>query len=256
MTGNAEAMNQLINNKNFKTPLHHGSEMGQIEVVDKIIAISTESVNLPDSEGMTPLHHCSQRGHIEVVNKILEISTESVNVQDKKGMTPLHISIVKGEFTIVKSILSEGNPSPANIFAIIISNGKTCLEMITEHGDLEIIQAVILLLGRTNINFQDDNQRTILHFCSQNGHIEVVNKILAISTESVNLSDSKGMTPLHHCSQNGHIEVVQRILRTSRSSLEISNSLGLSPWGSSIEGKQLETAKLLLPQTSLSSVYR
>jgi len=59
----------------------------------------------------------------------------------------------------------------------------------------------------------DDNRRTPLHFAASNGHVNVVNALLAAKAD-VNATDKHGKTPLHEAAlfQWDHRELAQALL--------------------------------------------
>ena len=55
---------------------------------------------------------------------------------------------------------------------------------------------------------------TPLHSAAQNGHLEVVNRLLEVSVDSKERS-SNGYTPLDSAARNGHLEVINQLLEAA-----------------------------------------
>jgi hypothetical protein len=76
-----------------------------------------------------------------------------------------------------------------------------------ERSDL----ANVLIKCGTNVNLQDMNNRTPLHFASQFGRHYTARLLLDHGADA-NALDNNHVTPLHLASQHGHLEIVQLLL--------------------------------------------
>ncbi|EEH57640.1 LOW QUALITY PROTEIN: uncharacterized protein MICPUCDRAFT_67229 [Micromonas pusilla CCMP1545] len=63
---------------------------------------------------------------------------------------------------------------------------------------------------------QDVEGRTALFFASANGHLEIVDILLASKADPT-MTNAQGNTALHWACVNGHEDVVVRLLRRARS---------------------------------------
>jgi len=59
-----------------------------------------------------------------------------------------------------------------------------------------------------DLNAKDNFGETPLHSASRNGHLKVVEQIVATEGDSSNANDNYGQTPLHYACEEGHLEVV------------------------------------------------
>merc|ERR1711916_324364 len=75
------------------------------------------------------------------------------------------------------------------------------------------------------------NGKTLLHKASFNGHVDVVNALLAHGVDaSINEKDNDGVTPLHGASFHGHVDVVNALLaHGGEASLNEKNNFGFTP---------------------------
>ncbi|TKY87938.1 hypothetical protein EX895_003034 [Sporisorium graminicola] len=87
------------------------------------------------------------------------------------------------------------------------------------YGDLEDLESTLSpLITPTNatdllgsIKNEDDN--TLLHYASANGHLEVVEYLLPYTNLPLSLAQNiSGNTPLHWAGLNGHLEVVKALV--------------------------------------------
>ena len=107
-------------------------------------------------------------------------------------------------------------------------------------GDIEATKD--LLNQKADINCQDDNGHTPLHFAAQKGCIEMV-KLLLKQGAMVNCRDCNGNTPLHFAAQKGCIEIVNLLLR--RGAMHKANRLHNSPYEVAIFYEHHEVASIL-----------
>jgi ankyrin repeat protein len=71
--------------------------------------------------------------------------------------------------------------------------------------------AKFLIECGTNVNSQDKNNRTPLHFALQFGHLDTARLLLDHGADA-NAVDSNHVTPIHLASQHGYLEIVKLLL--------------------------------------------
>ncbi|CAM9319273.1 unnamed protein product [Ectocarpus fasciculatus] len=71
------------------TCLHWASQLGQIDVIQELIAADAIELNAQDGNGWTPLMHACARGHRSVVGALLTAGA-SVDIESHDGRTALH----------------------------------------------------------------------------------------------------------------------------------------------------------------------
>ena len=83
------------------------AQIGNIEVVDRLLEMRGINVNLRNRKGTTPLIAAALEGNIEVVNRLLQNSKIDVNLQEKNGRSALMLAAAFGHFEVVESLLQE-----------------------------------------------------------------------------------------------------------------------------------------------------
>jgi ankyrin repeat protein len=80
------------------------------------------------------------------------------------------------------------------------------------------------------INYKDEtmNMNTALHMASGNGHVKIVELLLAVKDIDVNIVNNTGNTPLHYASFNGKKEIVE-LLIASKADPNVKNNVGSIP---------------------------
>jgi hypothetical protein len=73
-------------------------------------------------------------------------------------------------------------------------------------GHKDVVE--LLLANEANVNAEDGNDRTPLHWAAGAGHVDVVELLLARKAD-VNAKDNKGNTPLHFAAIKGQLDVVE-----------------------------------------------
>ena len=88
--------------------------------------------------------------------------------------------------------------------------GITPLHSAVQNGHLEIVE--ILIASGGLVNKASNNGNTPLYMASSKGHLEIV-KVLIASGGLVNEANNNGFTPLSVAQMNGHTEIVVFLLR-------------------------------------------
>ena len=87
------------------------------------------------------------------------------------------------------------------------------LRKASEHGHGAAVQSLLEHHASTDgfVNVTDEDGRTSLIYASRNGHLDVVQLLLAQGA-AVNQADNNGWTPLIFTSEKGHLDVAQLLL--------------------------------------------
>ncbi len=202
------------------------ASLGDIEAVKKHLATGTD-VNLMDEEyGAIPLHRAAGGGHKEVVALLITKGAD-VNIKDVDSETPLDWAESEEHKETADILRKHGGktgeelePSEANTEA---SLGESPMEVQAEATGFDVSDISIFLAADA-------------------GNIGAVKKHLA-SGENVNSQDPELATPLHYAASGGHKEVADFFIEKGATV----NALGVhgTPLDNAIRQNHTEVAELL-----------
>ena len=93
----------------------------------------------------------------------------------------------------------------------------------------------------------DDELRNVLHWATDGGHVDAVRALLQMQIVDVNSQDNEQMTPLHYASLCEHQEVLLSVLDTERQPLQIARLLVANGARWDIEDASGETPSNMAP---------
>ena len=174
-------------------------------------------LNAGEQTRMTPLHRASYVGHPEVVRILLEHGADPA-LQNTSGNVPLHFVSERchrdeNERLIVARLLLRGRYADVNAQD---SEGSTPLHFATYNRRPKIIQ--LLLAHGASAHIEDDRGRNPLHEMSpfhKEGDRDDALRCIQLLLEQgvdVNVRDRNHETPLHIASSNGSLEITQLLL--------------------------------------------
>jgi glycerophosphodiester phosphodiesterase len=171
-----------------RLPLHYAAQLGLVAVCEILIKFMREW------------------GYFNVENGI-----DAPEWQDGEGMAPLHLSVIGGHYLTTKTLLnSEGPPDQAT------RNWKSSavLAMATKSNFFRIVK--LLVDAGVDINWQDGVGETALHIAARFGHEECA-KILLEGTPNQKADTSLyekyfAWNPLHIAAVDGHLPIVNLLI--------------------------------------------
>ncbi|KAL4608753.1 receptor-interacting serine/threonine-protein kinase 4 [Arapaima gigas] len=97
------------------TPLHLAAQHGHLPTVKMLLEEKAD----PDSithAGRTACHLAAEEGHSDIVKELLQSCSETVNVPDQQGLTALQLAVRGGYTNIIHTLLSHGAQMPSPTF--------------------------------------------------------------------------------------------------------------------------------------------
>ncbi len=115
-------------------------------------------------------------------------------------------------------------------------------------GDKDVVKAC--LDAKNDINQANENGATPLLMAAQNGHVDVVNALLAKEGIELNKALPAGETPLYMAAENGHVEVVNALLAKEGIDLNKADQFGITPLIIATTNGHVEVIKVLLAEAN------
>ena len=213
-------VNGCNNNKgpnNRRTPLMIASRYGRVDVMTLLIKHGAD-VNIQDKEGETALHYAVDRhtpltlgsryGQVDVMTLLIKHRAD-VNLQDKNGETALHHAV---DYAVdIDSDVS------CEALRCLIEN-RSNVDAVSNNGCTSLMKAIpeasvvtFLTEHGANIDFQDKNGDTALHYAVRGYSLEVVTHLVTLGAS--HMCNNQGLTPLLLASDKGCSEVVEYLIK-------------------------------------------
>ena len=218
-TGNFKAVQALLTNDadiNLQdvegmTALMFAALNGMHDVV-KLLVDKGADVNLRSNKHReTSLMYAAGKGHLDIVKMLLDKGAD-VNLRSNKNKTAAdYTSTDSGIDYLLKNHkvtkAAQGGGAAGSAVTGISANNKELIDA-AERGDLKNVRKCIS--GGADVNVQNAQNTTALMLAAQNGHVNVVDVLIANKSD-VNLLSING-TALMHAAQNGHVNVVDVLI--------------------------------------------
>lgn len=162
------------------------------------------NVNVLDNNLSSPLHKASSFGSGTIVQALVRKGAH-LDLQNSDGQSPLHIAIDYSNLKIVKYFIKKG--ASTNLIDI---HGSSALHLASWTGDREIFD-LILENNTLDINTPDSDGMTCLALASEQGHTDIVSKLL--KNGATFMPDNSGETPLHKASASSHTKTLEVLLQ-------------------------------------------
>lgn len=173
-------------------------------------------LNRQNSQGKSSLDYLFSTGPddketnpstINAVLRVINSSNDDINNLDRDGKTTLFIAVEENSTNIVKDLLALGaNPN--------LKNFKTSMFPLSQaviNNNIRILQ--MLLDNEADINAQDNDGNTALHYAVSLGHANIVKKLLSVKTIQLNLKNSFDYTPLYMAVLRHNQEITSLLLK-------------------------------------------
>ena len=159
------------------------------------------------------------------INDIKEIN--NLNNRNNNNKNNLNIELLiyskKGYKEKILEIISYENMYDINYQN---ENGWTALHYACDEGNLKI--AEILIKDRCNVNIKNNDKKTPLHYSVSRGYFDIT-KLLIDNGGDLNCLDNENNNLIHLCSMNGHDELLSFLLNKNPELVYNKNVFGNTP---------------------------
>ncbi|XP_046555449.1 LOW QUALITY PROTEIN: inversin-like [Haliotis rubra] len=195
------------------TQLHAAAVNGDKPTLTRLVAACPQELDAGDQFGRSPLMFCVLADRLECAETLLKAGAQ-INLRDKGGRTALHWAAHKGNYRLMKMLVSKGADCREKD-----NEGQTALHLCTRHKLPKCMALLLRQLTPGEMDDQDNNKRTALHWAASYGNLEHV-KMLIKWDSNIGIPDTDGKTPLHWAASSRDrqaVSCVKLILETTPS---------------------------------------
>ncbi|KAK3756744.1 hypothetical protein RRG08_018466 [Elysia crispata] len=197
------------------TQVHAAAVNGDKQTLARLLAmaVASEELDVGDQFGRSPLMYCVLADRPDCAEILMKAGAQ-VNLKDKGGRTALHWAAHKGNLRLMKLLLTRGADCREKD-----NEGQTALHLCTRHKLPKVMALLLRQLTPGEIDDQDKNKRTALHWAASHGNLEHV-KMLIKQNSNIGIPDTEGKTPLHWAASSQDREAlscVKLVLETTPS---------------------------------------
>ncbi len=190
------------------TALYFAASQGHTAILSYLLD-NGASLNIQNKFKWTPLYVAADKGHTEVVKALLA-SGADVKPKDVDGYTALHAAASKGHAEIVKLLLANGaDPNAKN------NIGSTALDYAEQYPNVvKLLQDVTSVKAKsvktTSVKATPASVSTFTH-AAHAGKIDILKNYIKNGGD-VNVQEGDGWSALHYAAMKGNIEIVKFLL--------------------------------------------
>jgi ankyrin repeat protein len=218
------------------TPLQIAASYGLKELAELLITNGAD-VNAKDKSiwwksDWTPLRYAVERGHIELVQLLIDNGAR-LDDTNTHGQTLGDIALYTGRKRIAELLIANGIDATIHLSAYVGDRDKT--KSFLDSG--------------INVNLQDVQHSTPLHYAAKAGQSHVVQLLIGDGAE-INVKYSKDSdwvndSPLHYAAGEGHAEIVE-LLIANGAEVDATYEFGCTPLHWAADGGYKDVVELLL----------
>ena len=209
------------------TPLHEAcdtnSKLNSLEI-SKIVEIYGKGEIplevLKNDKKQTPLHLSAKCGRLEHAKALLRVKRNEIllNSEDDRGNRAVHTAAEYSKEEVFEFLLDKTNYKHLNSF------GRSLLHVIAEFGSEKCFDILVkhvekrisgdkLLKNEINIDSKDYQENTPLHLATQNGHQEIVRKLLKLEANVLETNE-KGENAFEVAIESQQANIIQAFIES------------------------------------------
>ncbi|XP_050310455.1 serine/threonine-protein phosphatase 6 regulatory ankyrin repeat subunit A isoform X3 [Anthonomus grandis grandis] len=248
-------------NKKGETPLHLASRNCRPDVVTNLIRYVKEKkgeeaaalyVNALTENDESALHYvCTvDKLDVEVPNsdrevvKLLLENGADVKLQTKQHETAFHLVASAGNNDVLLEMIAHMSPTDAQkALNRQNANGWTPLLIASHQGHIDLVNN--LLANHARVDVFDQEGRSALHLAAERGYLHVCDSLLT-NKAFINSKSRNGRTALHLAALNGYVHLVKFLIKDHNAVIDILTLKKQTPLHLAAGAGQIEVCKLLL----------
>ncbi|CAL8405721.1 unnamed protein product [Arctogadus glacialis] len=197
------------------TPLMHAVSGRQVDTVKLLLKMGA-SINTQDACGRTSLSLATYLGWLEGCVCLLRNGAKQ-NIPDKNGRLPLHAATAENDVKLMAVLLQQSMASEINHQD---NEGMTALHWASFHNRPAHVQA--LLQKGADPTLVDKDFKTALHWAVQSGSRYMCSLILAhpLGSSVINYDDENGKTCVHIAAAAGYSDIIVELALFSETNLQ------------------------------------
>ena len=231
--------NNIFNNAKTKLSISPNNNVNSVKKVEyqkktsKIL--DGESIQEIDSEGENNENSNKDKNFKE--NNIKEIKDnknriiKKINFDDIQTNNNSSMNIKNRELLLIskkgdKEKLLELLSSKQININFQNENGWSALHFACDEGNVKIVD--ILIKSKIDLNLKTNEKKTSLHISAFRGYFDI-SKLLIENGAKINLRDNEQNLPIHICAAQGHDELLNFLLEKNSQGIKIKNLYGKTP---------------------------
>ncbi|KAL6472909.1 hypothetical protein MHYP_G00190970 [Metynnis hypsauchen] len=197
------------------TPLMHAVSGRQVDTVKLLLKMGA-SINTQDACGRTSLSLATYLGWLEGCVCLLRNGAKQ-NIPDKNGRLPLHAATAEVDLRLMAVLLQQSTLCEINHQD---NEGMTALHWASFHNRPEHVQA--LLQKGADPTLVDKDFKTALHWAVQSGSRFMCSLILDhhLGSSVINYDDENGKTCVHIAAAAGYSDIIYELARVPETNLQ------------------------------------
>ncbi|XP_051785541.1 ankyrin repeat domain-containing protein 55 isoform X2 [Erpetoichthys calabaricus] len=197
------------------TPLMHAISGRQVDTVKLLLKMGA-SINTQDTCGRTSLSLATYLGWLEGCVSLLRNGAKQ-NIPDKNGRLPLHAATAEPDVRLISVLLQQSTLCEINHQD---NEGMTPLHWAAFHNRPSHVQA--LLQKGADPTLVDKDFKTALHWAVQSGNRYMCSLILdhQLGSSVINYDDENGKTCMHIAAAAGYSDIIYELARIPETNLQ------------------------------------
>ncbi|RDD44631.1 Transient receptor potential cation channel subfamily A member 1 [Trichoplax sp. H2] len=260
--------NLNIGDNNGVTALHTAVKVGNLSLVQILLAEESINVNCVDNQGMAPLHLAAVTNKELICSELLTANA-IVFIEDDDHMTPVAYAAKNGYGDLLRMFFSHVKSKGWEVDELLYDCGSpktTLLHLAVQGSSLPAVK--LLLRNNANVSSKRDSDgNTPVHVAAACGSLAIIRCLIG-NTEVENNASSKdeshenikinlgvevinseGATPLHEAAKFGHDVIVKYLISCGIDVNDI-DIKKKTPLMVAAESGSMTTVKLLLEQSA------